>query len=595
MRLLQLACVLAIAGAVMNATAANPTLDHVGFGVTTVGGGSFSPQGSCSTGTFSFQASGLVGFGPLTPTGSTFTEMGSFTVAPGMVQGTFVLTAFQASFSFPTTNPPGQATGTKSLTPGSQVIVWSCDATAVQLVANTGYQAQIVTQNGTFNDQGTAQTGLLYTFTGTPIRTFTEDFTSMGASGPPACVTPPPGMVSWWPGDGNTNDIQGGNNGTWIGTAGYAPGEVGNAFSLNGSSFITVGNPPSLNITGNQVTLDGWINPSAINNDVVYFGKQAYGANDYALIFQFNRVTAMMKTNTMGEVILLSGFPGFVPPTNQWTHLAFTYDGTAMNLYVNGALMSTQAANGNLLADSPEFAIGGRSFDCCGRHFYFTGQIDEVEVFNRALSAAEIQAIFNAGAAGKCKPTVVTNQPPVASCQSQTVVTAPNSCQVPNVSINAGSSDPDGDMLMLSQTPPGPYGLGMTLVTLTATDPGGLSSQCQATVTVQDKTPPAVGSASANPNVLWPPNHKMVPVTVSASASDNCGSAACKIVSVSSNEPLDADGDWVITGPLTLNLRADRLGQGSGRVYTITIACTDGSGNTAMKTVMVSVPHDQGQ
>jgi hypothetical protein len=266
-----------------------------------------------------------------------------------------------------------------------------------------------------------------------------------------------------------------------------------------------------------------------------------------------------------------------------------------MNLYANGALIASRTANGNLAADSPEFAIGGRTYDCCGRHFYFTGQIDEVEVFNRALSAAEIQAIFNAGSAGKCKPTVTTNHPPVASCQSQTVVTPPNSCMVPNVSINAGSSDPDGDTLMLSQTPAGPYGLGSTLVTLTATDPGGLSSQCQATVTVVDRTPPVVASASASPNVLWPPNHKMAPVTVTASALDNCGSASCKIVSVSSNEPLDADGDWVITGPLTVNLRADRLGQGTGRVYTITIACADGSGNTSTKTVVVTVPHDQVQ
>ena len=166
---------------------------------------------------------------------------------------------------------------------------------------------------------------------------------------------------------------------------------------------------------------------------------------------------------------------------------------------------------------------------------------------------------------------------------------------VANVSINAGSSDPDGDTLILSQTPAGPYGLGSTLVTLTATDPGGLSSQCQATVTVVDTTPPVVASASASPNVLWPPNHKMAPVTVSASASDNCGSASCKIVSVSSNEPLDADGDWVITGPLTVNLRADRLAQGTGRIYTINVECTDGSGNKATKAVNVTVPHDQAQ
>jgi len=106
-------------------------------------------------------------------------------------------------------------------------------------------------------------------------------------------------------------------------------------------------------------------------------------------------------------------------------------------------------------------------------------------------------------------------------------------------------------------------------------------------------TAPAITSLAAAPNVLWPPNHKMGPVAVSVSASGGCGDASCRITSVSSNEPVDADGDWVITGSLTLNLREDRLGNGTGRVYTITVECIDGSGNSTTKTVTVTVPHDQ--
>ena len=63
---------------------------------------------------------------------------------------------------------------------------------------------------------------------------------------------------------------------------------------------------------------------------------------------------------------------------------------------------------------------------------------------------------------------------------------------------------------------------------------------------------------------------------------------------MSSNEPVDADGDWLITGNLTLNLRAERLGNGTGRVYTITVQCMDSSGNSTTKNVTVNVPHDQG-
>lgn len=103
----------------------------------------------------------------------------------------------------------------------------------------------------------------------------------------------------------------------------------------------------------------------------------------------------------------------------------------------------------------------------------------------------------------------------------------------------------------------------------------------------------AAPTITATPNVLWPPNHKMVPITVSASTAGGCGVVSCKIISVSSNEPLDADGDFVLTGDLTLSLRAERLGTGTGRIYTISVQCTDSFGNSTTQTAAVTVPHDQ--
>jgi hypothetical protein len=85
----------------------------------------------------------------------------------------------------------------------------------------------------------------------------------------------------------------------------------------------------------------------------------------------------------------------------------------------------------------------------------------------------------------------------------------------------------------------------------------------------------------------------MIPVTITGTASGSCNAASCHIVSVSSNEKTEP-GDWVITGNLTLNLRADRSKKGSGRVYTITVQCTDAAGNVSTSTVTVSVAHDQG-
>jgi hypothetical protein len=156
-----------------------------------------------------------------------------------------------------------------------------------------------------------------------------------------------------------------------------------------------------------------------------------------------------------------------------------------------------------------------------------------------------------------------------------------------------------------SCTPPSgsTFALGTTAVSCTATDRAGNSRSCSTTVTVVDTTAPAITSVSARPKSLWPLNHKMVPVTVAVTATDICDPAAadrCKIISVSSNEPVNGPGDgntspdWQITGNLTVNLRAERSGPGDGRVYTLTIECTDASGNRSRTTATVTVAHDQG-
>jgi hypothetical protein len=128
---------------------------------------------------------------------------------------------------------------------------------------------------------------------------------------------------------------------------------------------------------------------------------------------------------------------------------------------------------------------------------------------------------------------------------------------------------------------------------------GNQSTQTQ-TVVVHDTIAPTIQSLTASPNVLWPPNHQMIPVNVSALVNDACDSSpVTRIIAVESNEPVNGNGDgdtapdWAVTGNLTLNLRAERAGGGSGRVYTITVESRDASGNVSVKQVAVSVPHNQ--
>ena len=108
-----------------------------------------------------------------------------------------------------------------------------------------------------------------------------------------------------------------------------------------------------------------------------------------------------------------------------------------------------------------------------------------------------------------------------------------------------------------------------------------------------DLAPPTFQSLTASPNMLWPPNHKLVPVTLTASVTDDGDPAPrTRIVGVASNEPSDGEPDWVVTGDLTLKLRAERDGDGPGRVYTITVESRDYSGNSSVATVTVTVPHN---
>jgi len=203
-----------------------------------------------------------------------------------------------------------------------------------------------------------------------------------------------------------------------------------------------------------------------------------------------------------------------------------------------------------------------------------------------------------------------TNTPPDADAGSDQTVSAGSDCQAVVALDGSGSSDADGDTLEYTWT--GPFGdvtgsnptvkLGVGTHTITLRVSDGIAEAIdEVVITVQDVTPPSFDSLVATPNTLWPPNHKMIPVVVSASVSDYCDpNPSVQIINVSSNEPDNAKGDgniapdWEVTGDLTVNLRAERSGKGTGRVYTITVRCSDSAENFSDRQVIVTVPHDQG-
>jgi uncharacterized repeat protein (TIGR01451 family) len=131
-------------------------------------------------------------------------------------------------------------------------------------------------------------------------------------------------------------------------------------------------------------------------------------------------------------------------------------------------------------------------------------------------------------------------------------------------------------------------------VNSTTLDPDSSNNSMTAT-TMASNPPPQITGASASPSSIWPPNHKMVEVTINYGTSDNCGAVTC-VLTVSSNEPVNGTGDgdtapdWEVIDAHHVRLRAERSGNGTGRVYTITITCTDSAGNSSSQNVYVTVP-----
>jgi len=224
-------------------------------------------------------------------------------------------------------------------------------------------------------------------------------------------------------------------------------------------------------------------------------------------------------------------------------------------------------------------------------------------------------------------PFVVTqavdNLTPIANAGPDSTVecTAPSGT---SLSLNGtGSSDPDGDALSFAWT--GGFGsatgiaptvtvpLGSNIINLTVSDGKGGTASANTRVVVRDTTPP-VASLTLTPNVLWPPNHSLIPITAALQVSDQCDSKpTLSLVSITSNQPdsgLDKDdvpgdiqGATFGTDDRTFLLRAERAGEKAkgltlaqiklGRIYTVTYRVFDKAGNATTASGQVKVPYSQ--
>jgi hypothetical protein len=175
-----------------------------------------------------------------------------------------------------------------------------------------------------------------------------------------------------------------GNTGTIAGATWTPNGKFGSALSFDGTSArVTVADANSLDLT-TAMTIEAWVNPSSGTGWREVVLKETAGGLAYALYAVNNgsRPAAYVHTSTD-----IGSTGSAAVPLNTWTHLAFTYDGATLQLYVNGVLVKSGAAAGAAPASGGPLQIGGNSV--WGE--YFRGLIDEVRIYNRVLTGGEIQ------------------------------------------------------------------------------------------------------------------------------------------------------------------------------------------------------------
>jgi hypothetical protein len=412
-----------------------------------------------------------------------------------------------------------------------------------------------------------------------------------------SCTAPPSDMVSWWGGDNNALDRVGNNNGTMMGAATFASGKVRQAFSFDGAeaSFVEIPSTASFNPSG-AFTVDGWfyVDPAANAGKIATLVAKTEGSsgNGWALYFDDRGSTKSLKF-AVGTVLEVTN----AIPAAGWYHVAGVVDPSATPqaaLFVNG-LKVGDAASGLGSSNDLNVRIGAMYWTDSYHqgNDRLTGLADEVEFFNRALSADEIAAIYDAGSAGKCIPDLTPDTFSFIDVTNAALDTVYESPAIPvngidyatpvsiasctgtgcGYSVNGGDWTADagsvsnGDTVRVRQTSSGSDGATTDLVL----DIGGVLDTFSVTT---NHAPVAVDDTATTP--------EDTPVDIAVLANDSDvdgGTLAIESVTQGAHGAVVIDGTSVTYTP-----EADWFGEDSFG-YTV----TDGQGGTDTAIVTVTV------
>lgn len=224
-----------------------------------------------------------------------------------------------------------------------------------------------------------------------------------------SCSAPPTGLVAWYPAEGNANDIAGNNEGTATTDVTYPTAKVGKGFDfVDGSVRV----PDASSLRPTTITAEAWVAATAPGFKYILAKSLDGGRATYAFYTSGGGLRFYVKTTVAGnggpgagDVWLSPGASSAIWDGNPH-HIAGTFDGSTVRLFVDGVQVGNGTATQGTLIYGNTYQNGDLiigNYNPTGS-FAWPGVIDEMSLYNRALSPNEIQAIFNAGNAGKCRP-----------------------------------------------------------------------------------------------------------------------------------------------------------------------------------------------
>jgi hypothetical protein len=242
------------------------------------------------------------------------------------------------------------------------------------------------------------------------------------------CLPPPAGLISWWSGDKTADDLKGTNNGTLLNGTSFRKGMVGPAFSFDGvNDYVQIPHNASLNPGTGDFSVNFWMKTDTLDTQLALLSKRdvCNAVSFWGLVMLAD---GTIEVEIYDGLININTFSSDISVNDEiWHHVALVRQTTTATLYIDGAVHGSGSTEGiTLVANTAPVRF---ATDVCvgvnGSTQFYSGELDEIQYLNAALTSSQVQDIYNAGAVGQCKPEIFVSSidPSYTVVHSQYLVT----------------------------------------------------------------------------------------------------------------------------------------------------------------------------